>query len=245
MQNFAVIDFSWMAFKYYHVFGENASAAIVKVLNGVALCNRNFDIICAGDTPTDRHADDTDYKAQRAANAVPVTELFYEAQRLLPSVRFVREHGYEADDVIATVQMLAEATGVCCVVYSRDIDTRQSQTSLYATKIERSRFVYEPATVYPLVYFGIKGKPSNNMPVGVPRYKHLQRAVGRFDWQFYRRLYSCRDTPTNAFLEVLWAELTGIMSQCFDHNELSDEAYSKCVHNMFLTAPRYLPSKVV
>ncbi len=122
------------------------------------------------------------YKAQRA----PTPEEFHRqiplCERVLAALHIpvVVVPGFEADDVIGTLSLQAEAEGCDTVILTADLDLVQlvtdhtvvqasrrgvSEPFIYDRERVRERFGFEPARI--IDYKALRGDPSDNIP-GVP-----------------------------------------------------------------------------
>jgi DNA polymerase-1 len=134
--------------------------------------------------PTFRHEEYAEYKAKRVKapdvlyEQIPLTKKVLEAL----NIPIFEEKGYEADDIIATLDDQANSMKgkLEVIIVTGDLDTLQlvdentkvytmkrgvSEAILYDEKAVRERFGVPPEAI--VDYKGLRGDPSDNIP-GVP-----------------------------------------------------------------------------
>ncbi len=133
-------------------------------------------------TPTFRHLQFPEYKAQRPASPPELRHQFERVKQIMRSFRVpvFEEDGYEADDVIGTLCRLAEESEMETIVLTGDTDTFQlvspwvridlhysiQNRKIYGETEVRERYGgLQPAQQPDLK--ALKGDPSDNIP-GVP-----------------------------------------------------------------------------
>ena len=125
--------------------------------------------------PTFRHDTYPDYKSHRPQLPEELGAQFPYLYRAVEALRIaaLRQPGYEADDVIATVAARMEARGVRTVVVTGDKDLMQTVSAMVTLwdtmrdrrvglKEVRERFGVEPAQVADVL--GLAGDPTDNIP---------------------------------------------------------------------------------
>jgi DNA polymerase-1 len=132
--------------------------------------------------PTFRHEQYADYKATRTRMPDDLAAQFPKVREVVKALRIpVYElQGYEADDVIGTLAVQAEARDVETTIVSVDLDMLQlvsDRTRLMTTRsgVENT-VIYDPARIWErfglrpdqmIDYKALKGDPTDNIP-GVP-----------------------------------------------------------------------------
>ena len=131
---------------------------------------------------TFRHADYTDYKAQRKPAPEELRVQFPLVKEVLGALRVkvLELEGYEADDLIGTLSARAEKEGIPCVIITGDRDALQLVSTLTVVRLTKKgiseleeydekkvmcRFGIPPAKFTD--FKGLAGDPSDNIP-GVP-----------------------------------------------------------------------------
>jgi DNA polymerase-1 len=132
--------------------------------------------------PTFRHEQYADYKATRTRMPDDLAAQFPKVREVVRALRIpVYEHpGFEADDVIGTLTVQAEAANVETTIVSVDLDMLQLVTPLTRLMTTRSgvenTVIYDPARIWEryqlrpdqmIDYKALKGDPTDNIP-GVP-----------------------------------------------------------------------------
>ncbi len=153
------------------------------VLRGIADLKPDY-VAVAFDLPgpTFRHEQYAEYKATRQRMPDDLRDQFPKVREVVKALRIPAYElpGYEADDVIGTLIVEAEARGLDTTIVTGDLDMLQlvtDQTRLMTTRsgVENT-ILYDPARVmerFELVpgqmidYKALKGDPSDNIP-GVP-----------------------------------------------------------------------------
>ncbi len=157
------------------------ASALIKVLEELkpTHCAIAFD----RPTPTFRHLQFEDYKAQRAATPDELRVQFKRIRELVEAfgIPAFEMDGYEADDVLGTLSRLATEQGIDTIILTGDTDEVQlvspmvkallprgmfSDTILYDEARVKERYGVTPSQIAD--FKGLKGDPSDNIP-GVPR----------------------------------------------------------------------------
>lgn len=134
--------------------------------------------------PTFRHEEFAEYKAHRPKMDADLAVQFPKVKEVLRAfnIPIFEKQGYEADDLIGTLSLLAKehAPKVKTIIITGDLDTLQlvdddtevltlkkgiTDTVVYDEKAVRERFGVAPSQMND--YKGLKGDPSDNIP-GVP-----------------------------------------------------------------------------
>lgn len=134
--------------------------------------------------PTFRHEAFADYKAHRPKTADDLVVQFPKVKEIVRAfgIPIYEKEGYEADDMIGTIALLAKkhTPRVKTIIITGDLDTLQlvdddtevytlkkgiSDTVIYDEQAVRSRFGLAPSQMND--FKGLKGDPSDNIP-GVP-----------------------------------------------------------------------------
>ncbi|MGZ6216586.1 MAG: DNA polymerase I [Vulcanimicrobiaceae bacterium] len=162
----------------------NAAYGFTMMLNKLIADEKPTHIVAAFDKgmPVHRVAMYKEYKAQRDQMPDDLRGQFALVRKVLDvhQIPIVEVEGEEADDVIATLALQANALGEQAVVVTGDLDllqivtdgttvltTRRGITELgrYDTAAVRERFELDPSQLPD--YRGLKGDPSDNLP-GIP-----------------------------------------------------------------------------
>lgn len=157
------------------------ASALIKVLEELkpTHCAIAFD----RPTPTFRHLQFEEYKAQRAATPDELRVQFKRIRELVEAfgIPAFEMDGYEADDVLGTLSRLATEQGIDTIILTGDTDEVQlvspmvkallprgmfSDTILYDEARVKERYGVTPSQIAD--FKGLKGDPSDNIP-GVPR----------------------------------------------------------------------------
>jgi DNA polymerase I len=132
--------------------------------------------------PTFRHEKFAAYKAQRTRAPAELTAQFPWAREVVEAlgIPIIEVPTFEADDVIGTLAVKAEAAGLDVIILTGDLDTLQlvtehvrvyasrrgiSETIIYDVDKVRERYGFEPPLV--VDFKALQGDPSDNIP-GVP-----------------------------------------------------------------------------
>ena len=135
---------------------------------------------CPG--PTFRHEKFAEYKAQRSRAPAELSAQFPWAREVVEAlgIPIIEVPTFEADDVIGTLAVKAEAAGLDVIILTGDLDTLQlvtehvrvyasrrgiSETIIYDVEKVRERYGFEPPLV--VDFKALQGDPSDNIP-GVP-----------------------------------------------------------------------------
>ena len=207
MKKLFLLDAYALIYRAYYAFirtprinskGQNTSAVLgfVNTLEDVLAKERPDYIAVAFDPagPTFRHEAYPDYKAQREATpediraAVPVIKEIVNAYR----IPIVEVPGYEADDVIGTLSVQAEAAGVDVFMMTPDKDYGQLVTDhvrMFRPKHGGGYDVMGPQEVCEkygvertsqiIDLLALMGDASDNVP-GCPSVVRWRRALTRF-----------------------------------------------------------------
>jgi 5'-3' exonuclease len=132
--------------------------------------------------PTFRHEAYAEYKATRTRMPDDLAAQFPKVREVVKALRIpvYEQQGFEADDVIGTLTMQAEAADVETTIVSVDLDMLQlvsDRTRLMTTRsgVENT-VIYDPARIWEryqlrpdqmIDYKALKGDPTDNIP-GVP-----------------------------------------------------------------------------
>ncbi len=132
--------------------------------------------------PTFRHEKFAEYKAQRSRAPAELSAQFPWAREVVEAlgIPIIEVPTFEADDVIGTLAVKAEAAGLDVIILTGDLDTLQlvtehirvyasrrgiSETIIYDVDKVRERYGFEPPLV--VDFKALQGDPSDNIP-GVP-----------------------------------------------------------------------------
>src|SRR3984957_1718762 len=132
--------------------------------------------------PTFRHEKFAEYKAQRTRAPAELAAQFPWAREVVEAlgIPIIEVPTFEADDVIGTLAVKAEAAGLDVIILTGDLDTLQlvtehvrvyasrrgiSETIIYDVDKVRERYGFEPPLV--VDFKALQGDPSDNIP-GVP-----------------------------------------------------------------------------
>jgi DNA polymerase-1 len=133
-------------------------------------------------TPTFRHLEFDDYKAQRPKAPDELVRQFGRVREVVGSLNIpiFEVDGYEADDVLGALSRQASAKDIDTIIATGDADTMQlispmvrvlvpqktfGDTTLYDETAVQQRYGVVPERIPDLK--GLKGDPSDNIP-GVP-----------------------------------------------------------------------------
>ena len=132
--------------------------------------------------PTFRHEQYADYKATRTRMPDDLAAQFPKVREVVKALRIpvYEQQGFEADDVIGTLTVQAEAADVETTIVSVDLDMLQlvsDRTRLMTTRsgVENT-VIYDPPRIWEryqlrpdqmIDYKALKGDPTDNIP-GVP-----------------------------------------------------------------------------
>jgi len=133
-------------------------------------------------TPTFRHLQYEDYKAQRPPSPPDLAPQFQRVRQMVEafSTPIYEIDGYEADDVLGTLSRQASEMNIDAVIFTGDTDTIQlvsprvriylwnpytGKATLYDEVAVKERYGVEPAQMADLK--ALRGDPSDNIP-GVP-----------------------------------------------------------------------------
>ena len=132
--------------------------------------------------PTFRHEKFAEYKAQRTRAPAELSAQFPWAREVVEAlgIPIIEVPTFEADDVIGTLAVKAEAAGLDVIILTGDLDTLQlvtdhvrvyasrrgiSETIIYDVEKVRERYGFEPPLV--VDFKALQGDASDNIP-GVP-----------------------------------------------------------------------------
>ncbi|HEY6468349.1 MAG TPA: DNA polymerase I [Candidatus Dormibacteraeota bacterium] len=132
--------------------------------------------------PTFRHEKFAEYKAQRSRAPAELSAQFPWAREVVEAlgIPIIEVPTFEADDVIGTLAVKAEAAGLDVIILTGDLDTLQlvtehirvyasrrgiSETIIYDVEKVRERYGFEPPLV--VDFKALQGDASDNIP-GVP-----------------------------------------------------------------------------
>ncbi len=133
-------------------------------------------------TPTFRHLQYTQYKAQRPALPETMRPQFARIREVVQAfgIQIYEQDGFEADDVLGTLSVQATQQGVDTIIYTGDMDTLQlvnehvlvkvakrgiSEVTEYTIPEVQARYNFPPKTLPD--FKGLVGDKSDNIP-GVP-----------------------------------------------------------------------------
>lgn len=165
-------------------FPTNALFSLSNMLIKILEQDKPDYIIAAFDTPTPtfRHVMYEEYKAQRKAPAPELISQMEPARSLIRNfgIHVIEAPGYEADDIIGTISLMASKKNIETHIYTGDLDSLQlidDNTSVYITakgvsdiNVYNEQSVQDRYCVSPLGmidFKGLKGDTSDNIP-GVP-----------------------------------------------------------------------------